>query len=319
MFRAICVSRLAVVLCSVVLCLFAGPVTAKAGAGNTARLEYPLARVAVVSAFQPEIDALLKHVAHAKTHRINGVDFTLGELEGRRVVLFLSGISMTNAAMNMQLALDHFNLTHIVVSGIAGGVNPQLDIGDVTVAERWGQYLEVLMARESGSGQYTLPDGLGSFPFPNNGPIFPRPLQVRSADQPQWHEQFWFKTDPSLMAVAQRIADVTLDACTVKQVCLSHEPRLVVGGNGVSGSAFVDNADWRRYLFKTFQANVVDMETAAIAMVAYSNGVPFIAFRSLSDLAGGGKGENEMNTFFSIAARNSAHVLVAFFKAWEKQ
>ena len=45
---------------------------------------------------------------------------------------------MVNAAMNTQLVLDRFNVTHIVFSGIAGGVNPSLNIGDVVVAERWG-------------------------------------------------------------------------------------------------------------------------------------------------------------------------------------
>ena len=44
-----------------------------------------------------------------------------------------------------------------------------------------------------------------------------------------------------------------------------------------------DNAAFREYTFKTFEANVLDMETAAVAHVAYSNGVPYIAFRSLSD------------------------------------
>ena len=60
----------------------------------------------------------------------------------------------------------------------------------------------------------------------------------------------------------------------------------------------------------------LDMETAAVGMVAYSNSVPWIAFRSLSDLAGGGDGANEMNTFFSIAADNSARVLLTFLAAW---
>jgi adenosylhomocysteine nucleosidase len=50
--------------------------------------------------------------------------------------------------------------------------------------------------------------------------------------------------------------------------------------------------------------------------VAYSNAVPYIAFRSLSDLAGGGEGENEMGTFMGIAADNSAKVLLAFLKNW---
>ena len=59
------------------------------------------------------------------------------------------------------------------------------------------------------------------------------------------------------------------------------------------------------------------METAAVGMVAYANGVPYIAFRSLSDLAGGGQGENEMRTFMNIAADNAAKVLLAFLAAWK--
>jgi len=89
----------------------------------------------------------------------------------------------------------------------------------------------------------------------------------------------------------------------------------VVGGNGVSGQAFVDNAEFRDYVFRTFQAQVLDMETAAIAHVAYANDVPFIGFRSLSDLAGGGAGENEIRTFMGLAAENAAAVLTAFIEA----
>ena len=37
----------------------------------------------------------------------------------------------------------------------------------------------------------------------------------------------------------------------------------------------------------------------------------------LSDLAGGGAGENEMGTFLGIAADNSARVLLAFLAAWK--
>jgi adenosylhomocysteine nucleosidase len=56
------------------------------------------------------------------------------------------------------------------------------------------------------------------------------------------------------------------------------------------------------------------METAAVAMVAHANDRPFIAFRSLSDLAGGGPGENEMRVFLDLAADNSARVVVSFLR-----
>ena len=65
-----------------------------------------------------------------------------------------------------------------------------------------------------------------------------------------------------------------------------------------------------------FRANAVDMETSAVARVAHENNVPYIAFRSLSDLAGGGPGSNEIGTFFQLAADNAAAVVLTFLEGW---
>ena len=101
--------------------------------------------------------------------------------------------------------------------------------------------------------------------------------------------------------------------------CLPHDPQVVIGGNGVSGPTFVDNAAYREWAWTTFRADALDMETAAVAHVAYENRVPFIAFRSLSDLAGGGTGANEMRTFGKLAADNSATVVIEYLKALTKK
>nr|WP_227820584.1 5'-methylthioadenosine/S-adenosylhomocysteine nucleosidase [Ramlibacter tataouinensis] len=273
-------------------------------------------RVAVISAFPAELALLQTKVEQPRKQTINGVEFTTGTLQGKPVVLFLSGISMTNAAMNTQLALDRFKVSHVVFSGIAGGVNPALKVGDVVVAQRWAQYLEVLAAREKAPGQYQVPSWMDDAKLPNFGMWHPRSVGVVSKAHPGGEKKLWFEVDPALMEIARRSAGVKLERCDTEQRCLSHEPRVVIGGNGVSGQAFVDNAGLRDYTFRTFAANVLDMETAATAHVAYANGVPFIAFRSLSDLAGGGEGENEIGTFFKIAADNSARVLLAFLSAW---
>lgn len=274
-------------------------------------------RIAVISAFEPEMSLLLKKVEHPQQHSANGVVFTTGVLQGKAVVLFLSGVSMVNASMNTQLALDRFRITHIVFSGIAGGVNPSLHIGDVAVAKRWGQYLELLMAREIAPNVYQSSGDGNKTGLPHFGMMYTRPVEVVTAARPQVTKKFWFEVDPAMFAVARTLRDVKLDDCAEKGHCLKHQPELVVGGNGVSGAAFVDNAKFRRYVFKAFGANVLDMESAACAMVAYSNNVPFIAFRSLSDLAGGGEGANEMSTFMGLAAGNSARVLLAFLQAWK--
>lgn len=273
-------------------------------------------RIAIMSAFAPELAVLRARVQQARRITADGVDFTLGTLEGQPVVLLLSGISMVNAAMNTQLLFDRFRVSHLIFSGIAGGVNPSLRIGDVSVPERWGQYLEVVMMRETRPGHYEAPAAKGAFRFAPYGMMQPRDLRVRQAGAQDVQKKFWFDVDPGLLAVARRIRGVSLKACDAQNRCVGAPPRLVVGGNGVSGQAFVDNADFRRYAYRTFHANVLDMETAACAQVAWRARVPFIAFRSLSDLAGGGPGENEMNAFLHIAAGNAAHVLLAFLRAW---
>ncbi len=52
-----------------------------------------------------------------------------------------------------------------------------------------------------------------------------------------------------------------------------------------------------------------------MAQVAYANSVPAIVFRSLSDLAGGDGGANQMVTFMTLASVNSADVVRAFVAA----
>jgi adenosylhomocysteine nucleosidase len=270
-------------------------------------------RIAVVSAFGPEWVALQAALTERKDYVVNGTTFATGVMEGKQVVLFLSGISMVNAAMTSQLALDHFGIEKIVFSGIAGGVDPDRTIGDVVVPEQWGQYLEVILAREV-DGQFVPPSFLPT-KLPSFGMIFPQEVEIaREGQEPE--ERFWFPVDAEMLEVAKAVAgSITLEDCAAVNQCLTRKPGIYVGGNGVSGAAFVDNAEFREYAFETFEAKVLDMESAAVAHVAYANKVPFIAFRSLSDLAGGGEGENEMGTFMGLASSNAASVVQAFIKA----
>ena len=271
-------------------------------------------RIAVVSAFAPELAILQGEMEDAKSQSVNGVIFTTGTLEGRDVVLFLSGISVVNAAMTVQLALDHFAIERIVLSGIAGGVDPGLNIGDVVIADRWGQYLEMLFAREVDGGWMTMP--FFEYPHANFGMMFPRSVTVLRPGAEAPETRFWFPVDEALLASADSAAnDVTLARCTAEDRCLEAAPKIVVGGSGVSGSAFIDNAAFRTWAFETFGARVLDMESAAVAHVAYANDVPFIAVRSLADLAGGGEGPNQMEVFLGLAAGNAAAAVKALLRA----
>jgi len=182
-----------------------------------------------------------------------------------------------------------------------------------TGPEAWSEHLEAAFARETDKG-YRLPSFFETPPH-HFGMIFPLPVQIARVDQKP-ERRSWFPVDRQLLEIARRVASsVVLQDCTGEHKCLPHKPRIVVGGHGVSGTVFVDNAKYREYVFKAFGANVLDEESAAVAQVAYVNQTPFIAFRSLSDLAGGGGGENEVKTFFQLASDNSALFVRAFLTA----
>lgn len=288
--------------------LTARPITASA-----ADLLDQQPRIAVMSAFEPEWVTLKGEVQDPTEHMINGRSFITGKLAGKDVVLFLSGVSMVNAAMNTQLAFDRFSITVVVFSGIAGGVDPALHIGDVVIADQWGQYLEAVFARETPEG-FVIPPWMAKSDFAGYGMMIPRAVEVTRKGSPA-ESRFWFSIDPGLLDIARKVAPkLDLADCVAENHCLAHKPRIVVGGNGVSGQAFVDNAKFREYVLATFQAKVLDMESAAVAQVTYSNSVPFLAVRSLSDLAGGGSGANEMTTFMGLASKNSAAVVKALLK-----
>jgi adenosylhomocysteine nucleosidase len=272
-------------------------------------------RTAVISAFEPEWIALARSVEGKSEWSVNGVRFIAGTIAGKPVLLFLSGVSMVNAAMTTQLAIDRFAIRRIVFSGVAGGLDPAFDVGDVVVPDRWGQYLESVFARSEGQGFAPTEGLLDEPPYPAHGMIHPRSVLVRRDGQEKPERRFWFDADPALLAIARQVAATTTLARCHETLCLLKQPKVVVGGNGISGPVFMDNAEYRTYAFGAFKAQVTDMETAAVGQVAFSNSIPYIAFRSLSDLAGGDPGKNQAHAFYPLASENSAEVVTRFIAA----
>jgi nucleoside phosphorylase len=125
----------------------------------------------------------------------------------------------------------------------------------------------------------------------------------------------WFNVDPEMYAIAAAIAPNITLANSAGDAVLDYQPVVVPGGNGVAGPTFMDNAAYREYIFQTFAAVSVDMETPAAAHVATQFGVKFLFFRSLSDLAGGQDEGNDMGVFFAVAAANAVTTIAAFLEA----
>jgi adenosylhomocysteine nucleosidase len=295
-------------------------------------------RIGIVSAFGAEADILLAQTKSKHVWAINGNQFTSGILQGTPVVIVLSGVSMINASMTTQLMLDHFHIERLILSGIAGGVNPANHIGDVVVAERWAMPLEVYW-----NGDASIPAACGQAgaieclglklardaqgqPFPalrfgaeSSGMFVRENFVLNTATAPKGEYRFDYPADPEMLAVARTLKP-ELEKCGphAPAQCVAEQPVMRVGGRAVSATAFLANPVYRSYLHEQFGAEAVDMETAALAHVAYANQVPFIAFRSLSDLAGGND-FGDVGAFFGsgLAESNEAKVTLAFLAAWK--
>src|SRR5260370_22118487 len=113
---------------------------------------------------------------------------------------------MVNAAMTAQLVLERFALDAIVFSGIAGGVNPDLAIGDVVVPDQWSEYLEAVFAREEKDGAYKLPPRFAERQFAKNfGMVFPQPGQIAKGGC-GLERRAWFEVDARLLEGAKAAA-----------------------------------------------------------------------------------------------------------------
>jgi nucleoside phosphorylase len=246
------------------------------------------ARVAVLSAFPGELAAVLARTAVEETVAVEGRRVRLGRLGGTPVVVAMTGIGLVNAATTTRALLERFPLRGVVVSGVAGSL---LRIGDVAVPARW-----------------SLPDGSA------------HPIARR-----------W-------LAIAERLADggaLPFERCTAvpsespDPVCLDPPPVLVVGGEGASADPFAGAAfPCRPGAGDVFGCDVAaraaappaplveDMESAAIAAEAAARGVPFIAFRGVSDGAGDPLGlpgfPAQFYAYYRLAAANAAAAVEAF-------
>jgi adenosylhomocysteine nucleosidase len=262
-------------------------------------------RIAILCAYEPEWQALLPFITDRHEANYTGVNFVTGQIEGTPVVLIESGVGQVNAVVATQTAIDHYKLDGIIVMGISGGINPDLHIGDVVIPVQWREYLDSVFAREQ-DGRYTLPSYFAVPQAEHFGMIFPQPVRIQNSSGGT-DLRTWFTVNDDLLDAARKAsANIALENCTADGKCLLSMPRVVVGGNGISGPAFVDNSAFRDFARRTFQADAVDMEAAAVAHTSYMNKVPFLSIRSLSDLAGGDANPNEMAAFQGLASRNAA-------------
>lgn len=212
--------------------------------------------IAVLGAFGEEARFIKAAMSDLETKIVLDREFTTGFLQGQEIVTFHTG-DMINAGLTMGLLLTHYSPEKVILTGIAGALNPQVNLGDVVIIERCIQYE---------CGELTL-EGFevwGTWDY------------IKNRENPKY-----FEADAEMLKVAQAISD----QITLKAISEASSPKVILGA-GATGNKLVKSRAAADKLFGEYGTDVVDMECAAIAQICYQYDIPFLAIKSISDKAG---------------------------------
>jgi adenosylhomocysteine nucleosidase len=247
-----------------------------------------MSRIAIVSAMHPELAAVLAWLPQKQKQTVAGREFVLGRWHGHDVVAVLSRIGKVAAATTATVLIERFEVRQVLFTGVAGGVAPLAQVGDVVVASEFMQH------------------DMDASPL---FPIYEVPLYGRSH----------FATDAVLTAALVRaaktaLAQGVLDAADLTEMGMEASMAQVHQGLIISGDRFVSTRLESQRLQQALPlALAVEMEGAAVAQVCADYGVPFAAMRTISDRADDDAHADFLKFVERVASRYSAAILDHFF------
>ena len=198
----------------------------------------------VIGAMSEEVQLLLGELTDTTESIHAGITVTQGDYKGAKIALAQSGIGKVNATICTQMLIDLFKPQKMVFSGVAGGLLPNMQAGDIIVASHVVEYDMDLTAFGRRHGETPGRDRL-------------------------------IECEPDLVGKATTAFDQAFEG-------VEGAPNLMLG-TIASGDTFVQDKEKLRWLQREFAALATEMEGAAFGHTCHLNDVPFVVIRALSD------------------------------------
>ena len=88
-------------------------------------------RYGIIGAMPVEIEKIKQNMTIEKETVLHEIHFYEGSYEGRQIVLVTCGVGKVNAGHTAQLLIDKFAVDKVINVGVAGGIQPDVHVGDV--------------------------------------------------------------------------------------------------------------------------------------------------------------------------------------------
>lgn len=92
-------------------------------------------KLGIIGAMSVEVETLKAQMSELNITKRAGMEFFEGVLGGIPAVVVVCGVGKVNATLCVQILCDCYQVTHLVNTGVAGSLNPLLDIGDLVVGK----------------------------------------------------------------------------------------------------------------------------------------------------------------------------------------
>lgn len=248
-----------------------------------AKQSNPDAPIGIMAALEQEIAVILQNMGDSvSVHIIAGRRYYQGQLDGQNYVVVLSRVGKVAAASTVTTLINKFDVRCVVFAGLAGGVHPDVLIGDIVIG--------------SSIYQYDL----------DASPLFPK------FSVPLLNKTFFDSDDDLSKTIKQSCTDyldndfeAAFDSEQKQRFFQRSKPRFHVGLIG-SGDLFVNALEKQNQIAEQMPSTMcVEMEGAAVAQVCYEYEIPFAIFRIISDRADS-QASIDFNEFLSKVAPNYA-------------
>ncbi len=220
-------------------------------------------KIGILGAMEEEILFLEKYIKNQSSVVIGKRKYICGELFGHEVCIVFSRWGKVAASSTATILLERFGVERLIFTGVAGGVDPQLNVGDIVVADDLVQH-DMDASFLPGMVEFEIPLlGVSHFGVPED--------DVQKAVQAA---ENYLKNELAREVSPENLAEFGIS-----------RPK-VVRGTIASGDQFISSSTKTAELLgKLPNLKCVEMEGAAVAQVAYEYGVPCIVLRTISDKA----------------------------------